>query len=98
MKINIFYGDHLDILLELLPIDIAEDMLLFQVVSRTMKIAAKQNSSEKHEFDLKDIQSDYFNPDIIISPINERTADSPPDDHQGTQVNFMENLSNRKPL
>ena len=76
----------LDALLEPLPVDIAEDVLLFQVVAKTLKIASK-TSSKNHDFDLKDIQSDFFNPDIIISPISER-SDSAPDDLKGPKVKF----------
>ena len=84
---NVFFGS--EFLLDPLPVDIAEDTLLFQVVSKTLKIAASSKSRESHDFDLNDIQSDFFNPDVIISPINERTADSAPDDHQGPKVNVM---------
>ena len=76
----------LEALLEPLPVDIAEDVLLFQVVAKTLKIASK-TSSKNHDFDLKDIQSDFFNPDIIISPISER-SDSAPDDLKGPKVKF----------
>lgn len=72
-----------DFLLEPLNIELMEETSLFQVIAKTFKIATGDKTS--HDFDLHDIQTDLFDPTIIIAPINEWTAENSSDEPRGNQ-------------
>lgn len=71
-------------LLEPLNMELVEETCIFEVIVKTLKIATGDRSSS-FEFDLSALQTDLFDPNTIIAPINEWTAENSTDEPRGNQ-------------
>ena len=68
--------------------ELVEETCIFEVIVKTLKIATGDRSSS-FEFDLSALQTDLFDPNTIIAPINEWTAENSTDEPRGNQVWFF---------